>query len=183
MSEERYNIDNVESHLDGVLWYEKKPVYIVKIVKKYGIRTAYVYNYSVSDYRSFKVVRPDWSPVDASSGDVIAKESPFALLHNNKVNRKTVNVEKPPVYSAPVLEGTSTITNKIQEGFYERVKVRSGSSTIYTPSGAFIGLDDITWEEGGKLNLEDLMAEATRASKEAMYEKYGLNNHEDGVYF
>ena len=183
MSEDNYNIDNVETHLDGVLWYDEEPVYIVKLVKKYGVRTVFVYNYSVNDYKTFKVVRPDWVPTDASSGEMIAKESLFAKGHNKKVKRKTVNVEKPPIYSAPVIEGTSTITGKIVEGFYERVRKGVGANSQMVPSGAFIGIEDITWDNEGSLNLEELMKEVSRASTEALYERYGLNNHEDGIYF
>lgn len=183
MSEEQYNIDNVESHLDGVLWYDGNPVYIIKLVKKFGVRTAVVYNYSERDYKNFKVVRPDWAPVDANAAEQIKENSVFSEKYNRKISRKTINVEKPSIYSAPILEGTSTITGKIQEGFYERVRVRSRTGYAYQPSGAFIGMDDITWEEGGKLNLNDLMEEASRVSREALYEKYGIRSHEDGVYF
>ena len=181
MSESNYMINNVESHIKGVLWYEDKPVYIVEVSKQYGIRKAIVYEVSEKDYRSFKVVRPAWRPVDGSADERIVKESIFSTKHNKNISRKTINVENPPLFTAPILESTSTISNTIQEGFYERV--RRGNTSEMVPSGAFIGMDDITWEDNANINLDDLVKELSRASKADMYEKYGLNNHKDGIYF
>lgn len=179
-----FSYDNVLAYMDGVLWYEGKPLYIVRVTMKNHVRTAYVYNISVQDYKKYKVVRKDWQKVDRSRSRLVDPNSPIGASYNQKVEPDIVNIEKPYLFSAPVVAFTSSISGKEGDGFFERIKNprATGSRDALVKSGVFIGMDDITWESDKLLyNKESLVKEVLRSSRDEMMAK--IDNPDREVYF
>lgn len=183
MQEDDFNNDNLLLYMNGALWYNGEPQYLVKLVKQYGVRTVFIYNYSRSDYKQFKVVRRDWHTVDITPRKMLAGDSLIVKNHNKNVQKETRNIELPHLYSVPVVGGISTITDKEGDGFYERIKTRStnGRSEAWSPNGVFISLDDITWDTDGFIyDAKSVTSEVVRADAANLR---NLNPQSGGFYF
>lgn len=172
MSESEFSYDNVMSYQEGELWYEGKPLYIVKVVSQHGNRYAFVYNVSQADYRTNKVVRKAWRKVDKNVKRLVAKDSPLAEGANARLKQNIVNVEEPYAFQAPIVGYVSSLSGKEGDGFFERIDRRTSKGMEKVASGAFIALEDIKWYSDKMLYDEkSLFEEIRRSSRAEMMDK------------
>lgn len=165
----------------GVLWLDKKPHYIVELIKEQGIAYVMVYK-----------VHPDTeSNPQKLADEVVTKMNVFSSttrlgqlanqLFPSKSNTKWV--PKDPVFVAPVLPNRpNTFTGKIEEGFFEReedrVAVQGGEKIIIRGrnTGVFIGLSSIIWEPKIKIPTESLVKTLRAYQADMFFDLEGNNN-------
>lgn len=192
-NEDKFDMGNIMMYQDGVLWYEKKPVYIVRAIKKGASHWVFVYEVSKTDYEE-SIKKDSKNPI------VVKKHSRVRMSRHkfgsstigNVLNRnaeeekdKVVEKENSYLFQVPVVYGTSSITGIQQDGFYERVleyKDGKGNDRELVPTGVFIGLKDIEWEtDTYKFDLESISTEIQRADREEAYSRSSLPS--DGFYY
>lgn len=165
----------------GVLYIEKKPHYIVELIREPDL--AYVMVYKVHPGTddnpkklAVKVSKPQHSFVTSTVLGMLASK-----MIPNKMEHKWV--PKDPVFVAPVIpNGYNTFTNKREDGFFEReedrVAVEAGEKKLYRGrnTGVFIGLSSIIWEDKMTIPTESLVKTLTAYKDEMFYDLQGNNN-------
>jgi hypothetical protein len=168
----------------GVLWIQKKPHYIVELIKEQNIAYVMVYK-----------VHPDTDENPQKLADeLITKTNVFSnntllgQLANQIIPSKTGRkwIPKPPVFVAPVIPNRqNTFTGKIEEGFFEReedrVVVTAGEAKIArgNNTGVFVGLSSIDWEPKVTIPTESLV-KTLRAYQAEMFFDLTGNNEDKG---
>lgn len=133
----------------GVLRVAKKPIYIVELIEDDEEVEPYVVVYDV---------QPGSNPPEkAFNRKEINKGFKNTTVLGElakkqfRVKKKYKAVENPPLFMAPIIDGTGTFTQQFGRGFYEREKdvlklTESGNRVIYgAPTGVFINLSSIDW--------------------------------------
>lgn len=149
--EDEFDMNNVIMYQDGVLWYDKEPIYIVRAVKKGLSHWVFVYDISRKDYEKTKddknpIIIKRYEPKRVAKGKIYSSKSRIGSLLSEDTDTHIVNKEKPYIFQAPILTGVSSITEKECDGFYEKVVIgQPGGKSDIIPTGVFIGLTDITW--------------------------------------
>lgn len=165
----------------GVLWLEKKPHYIVELIKEQNLSYVLVYK-----------VHPDTdSNPQKLADEIITKTNVFSQntrlgqLANMLVPSKTGKkwVPRPPVFVAPVIPNQiSTFTGKREAGFFEReedrIAVQGGEKKMIrgANTGVFVGLSSIEWEEKVKIPTESLVKTLTQYKQDMFFDLEGNNN-------
>jgi len=146
----------------GVLIVQKKPFYIVELIKEQN--TAYVIVYKVhpgTDDNPQKLAVEEKKRINTFSTNTLLGNLANRLIPG-KMSRKWV--PKPPVFIAPVvLNQVDTFTGKREAGFFEReedrVVVEAGEKKLKRGdnTGVFIGLSSVTWDDKVTIPTESLV--------------------------
>lgn len=146
----------------GVLYVQKKPFYIVELIKEQN--TAYVMVYKVhpgTDDNPQKLAVEEKKRVNTFSSQTLLGQLANRIIPG-KVSRKWI--PKPPVFVAPVvLNQVDTFTQKREAGFFEREEDRfateAGEKKFIRGdnTGVFIGLSSITWEDKVTIPTQSLV--------------------------
>jgi len=146
----------------GVLWVQKKPYYIVELIKEQKL--AYV--------RVYHVQPGTESNPQKAMRQVTIKQKAFSTktllgqLANAITPKKTKVKYEPmePAFIAPVIPNQiNTFTGKREEGFFEREPdtiTTIGGEKKYVRgknTGVFIGLSSIVWDSKIKIPTESLV--------------------------
>lgn len=188
-TEDRFDMSNVVMYQDGVLWYNKKPVYIVKAIKKGNSHWVFVYEVSDKDYKESIAKDKDHPVVIRSHDRVKLQHRGYGQsqigndLNSKKEKDKIVEKENPYLFQSPVIYGKSSITGIEQDGFYEKSYVYNKSNVReLEPTGVFIGLKDITWQtDSYRFDINSISDEIQRADREEAYRRSNLDG--DGFYY
>jgi len=142
----------------GVMYVNKKPVYIIEVVEENGENAEFVTVYEAHRHKN-----EEDASIPVKAYDVVEKDmnyiKPTTLLGQLaskmvKPNKKRIKITKPPLFMTEIMVGKDTFTGKEGRGFYEREKdevritkkegigVKRGDRT-----GVFISLDSIIWEK------------------------------------
>ena len=165
----------------GVLWVEKKPHYIVELIKENNISYVMVYRVHPGTDRTPQKLAQE---VKAPNG-VFSQNTKLGQLANALFPAKQVTkfVPQPPVFVAPVLPNRrSTFTGKIEEGFFERepdsMTVQGGEKKLIRGknTGVFVGLSSIEWEDRIKIPTESLVKTLKKYQSEIFFDLEGDNS-------
>lgn len=192
-----FSYSNVLHYMEGVLYYKKEPLAIVKLVLQHEKRWVFVYEINSNEYKRTGNIRKDFEKVPLSSLTPVDPDSTIGADFRAKVLETTKNKyalkEKPYAYQVPIVGGVSSITGKEGDGYYERIRKRkkeskksAGTEYEYVPSGVFISLDDVTWEhENYKMDADSLLKEGRRAFQAEQIANAGSQNSHNtaGVFF
>lgn len=145
----------------GVLYVQKKPIYIIEVVEEHGNPAEYVTIYDAHQPRTLsREDLVDITPVKAYDRveKEIGKIKDTTILGQlaskiNKPTKKIIHITKPPLFMTDIQVGVDTFTGKEGKGFYEREKdvvritgkgmdIKHGDRT-----GVFISFDSIVWEK------------------------------------
>lgn len=168
----------------GVLWVEKKPYYIIELVKEPEAYYAVVYG-----------VHPGTEKNPQKAAIAVKKEenrfSPATRLGQLASlllpSKKHIKLEpKPPLFIAPIIPNqVATLTGKREDGFFEREpdKITTiGGEKKYVRgknTGVFIGLSSIEWED--KIIIpKDSILKALNRYKDDMFYDFTGNNEDTG---
>lgn len=168
----------------GVLWVEKKPYYIVELIKEPEAYYAVVYG-----------VHPGTEKNPQKAAREVKKEenrfSPATRLGQLASlllpSKKHIKLEpKPPLFIAPIIPNqVATLTGKREDGFFEREpdKITTiGGEKKYVRgknTGVFIGLSSIEWED--KIIIpKDSILKALNRYKDDMFYDFTGNNEDTG---
>ena len=168
----------------GVLWIQKKPFYIVELVKE--ANSAFVMVYKVHPSTDEKAEPKKLAVEQVTQQHKFSQDTLLGQLANRLIpNRKGKKwVAKPPVFIAPVLPNRmNTFTGKWEAGFFERgedrVIVQGGEKKYIRGenTGVFIGLSSITWEDKVTIPTESLVAVLTQYKQsDDFFDLSGNNN-------
>ena len=145
----------------GVLYVNKRPVYIVEVIEERGEPAEYVTVYAAHTPKTVRGQEnsEDVTPVKAfdTVKQEIGKIKDTTVLGKlaNKIHKpkyKLKQVVKPPLFMTDILPGVDTFTGKEGRGFYEREKDRvvigKEMKVIHGErTGVFIAFDSIVWEK------------------------------------
>ena len=148
---------------EGVLTVKKKPLYIIRQVDFPGGESVVgVYGISKEDYKRSKgtVIHKDWQTV--SDRSPFSGQSALSEIANSSFKPTYKKVEKPALFTSRVVNGIGTFGGEEGLGFYEYTsdvydKVR-GKYKQGQPTGVFILLDDIKWEDDTNMDEEALLS-------------------------
>lgn len=162
---------------EGILYVNKKPMYIVRQTDFPGGESAVgVYAVSEKDYKASKgtVIKPDWQLKERTSQ--FNGASVLSDIAKRKEKLDLVKVEKPALYTSRVVNGIGTFGGKEGLGFFEYTQEKYNQVTREyepgQPTGVFILLDDIRWED--KIHMDDksllqLLTETNTMKQEGLY--------------
>ncbi|QDP42918.1 hypothetical protein HWC53_gp171 [Bacillus phage vB_BmeM-Goe8] len=146
----------------GVLIVQKKPFYIVELIKEQN--TAYVIVYKVhpgTDDNPQKLAVEEKKRINTFSPNTLLGNLANRLIPG-KISRKWV--PKPPVFIAPVVPNqVDTFTGKRESGFFEREEDRmvteAGKKKLIRGdnTGVFIGLSSVTWDDKVTIPTDSLI--------------------------
>jgi len=169
----------------GVLWIQKKPFYIVELIKEQNL--AYVMVYRVhpgTDSNPQKLAVEEKKRVNAFSNETL-----LGQLANRIIPTKTSKkwIPKPPVFTAPVvLNQVDTFTQKREAGFFEREEDRfatiAGEKKLVRGenTGVFIGLSSVTWEDKVTIPTQSLVNALIQYNQgNDFFDLNGNNNDKD----
>lgn len=188
-SEDKFDMNNIMMYQDGVLWYDNKPIYIIKAIKKGSSHWVFVYEVSMSDYQE-SIKRDKDRPVIIKKHSSVRVTQPTygdsaigSVLNSNREEDKISEQYNPYLFQAPVVYGKSSLTDVEQDGFYEKnYYYDKGGNKELLPTGVFIGMRDITWEtDSYKFDLNSMSEEIQRADREEAYNRSSLS--EEGFYY
>jgi hypothetical protein len=164
----------------GVLWLEKKPYYIVELIKEENL--AYVMVYKVhpgTEDNPQKLAQEITATQQRFSSN-----TRLGQLANNlfptKATKKWIPYD--PVFIAPVVPSRpNTFTGKFEEGFYEReedrVAVQGGEKIVIRGknTGVFIGLSSINWEPKVTIPTDSLVKTLKEYERSSFFDLDGNN--------
>lgn len=188
-SEDKFDMNNIMMYQDGVLWYDNKPVYIVKAIKKGNSHWVFVYEVSMSDYQESIKLDKDRPVIIKKHSSVRVTQQSYgdsaigSSLNSNREKDKISEQYNPYIFQAPVVYGKSSLTHIEQDGFYEKNYYydKSGNKELL-PTGVFIGMRDITWEtDSYKFDINSMSEEIQRADREEAYSRSNLSG--EGFYY
>lgn len=168
-------------HKKGILWVEKKPYYIVDLIKEENL--AYVAVYKVHPGTEDNPQKLAQEINDAQPR--FSNSTRLGQLANAMFPTKAVKkwVPYPPIFIAPVVPNRlNTFTGKYEEGFFEREPdregVQAGERVIIRgkSSGVFIGLSSIEWEPKYTIPTESLVKTLREYEKTSFYDFEGNNS-------
>ena len=157
----------------GVLWIEKKPYYIVELIKEENL--AYVMVYKVHPGTEKNPQKLAQEVVDNKPR--FSNQTRLGQLANAMFPLKAIKkwVPYPPAFVAPVIPNKpNTFTGKFESGFFEReedrVIVEGGEKKIIRGknTGVFIGLSSIDWEDKITIPTQSVL-EVLKGYKEAAF--------------
>lgn len=140
------NLENTVSMVsEGVLYFKKKPIYIIERVQSESeVVIVYEVENAQADYPE-KAYTIKKEVLGIQGGTVIGDELSRRLPKSVKKRK----VEKDPLFIAPLVEGTDTITKKTGLGFFERqpdtYDIATKTMVEGKRTGVFIHLDSIDW--------------------------------------
>lgn len=166
----------------GVLWVNKKPYYIVELIKEGNVSYVMVYNVQPgTEDNPQKAAIEVTSPTNRFSTQTVLGQL-ANMMFPAKVTRKWV--PKDPAFVAPVIPNqVNTFTKKIESGFFEReedrVVVHAGEKKLARGknTGVFIGLSSVTWEDKLKIPTEALVKALRRHQAESLFFDLSGNNN------
>jgi len=164
----------------GVLWVEKKPYYIVELVKEPEV--TYVVAYGVqkgtedNPQKAMKEVKVETNTFSTQTrlGQIASQLLP---------RKKQIKfVPKQPLFIAPVIPNQiATLTGKRESGFFERepdrvttvggeIKYLRGKNT-----GVFIGLSSISWEDKVIIPPDSILKTINQYKQDLFFDFTGNN--------
>jgi hypothetical protein len=166
----------------GVLWVEKKPYYIVELIKEEDLSYVMVYK-----------VHPGTDKNPQPLADEVTDNKPrfsttsrLGQIANSMFPKKATKkwVPKDPVYVAPVIPSMlSTFSGKYEEGFFDReedkIIVIGGEKRLARGqnTGIFIGLSSIVWEDKVRIPTASLVKVLKNYQKQDLFfDLQGDNN-------
>lgn len=167
----------------GVLYVEKKPYYIVDLIKEQGMSYVMVYRVHPGTDDNPKKLAQELSVKE----QVFSNNTRLGQLANAIIPSKVAKtwVVKEPVFMAPVLPvGLNTFTGQEESGFYEReedkMTVQGGEKRMVRGknTGVFIGLSSIVWEEKIHIPTSSLLQSLTnyQQQQDIFYDLQGNNS-------
>ncbi|UNA01578.1 hypothetical protein MG295_00161 [Bacillus phage vB_BcgM] len=160
----------------GCLSVNGEPLYIVELVKEPGT-ALYAVVYEVhTPHPVGQGIKPKKKARKVSTKlNTFSTKTMLGRLANSIIPSKKVDswVEEPPLFIAPIVpSGTSTLTGKREDGFFEREKdvLRSVGGEMKWErgenTGIFIGLSSITWFEDLSIPVESIVKAIIREQQE-----------------
>lgn len=190
----KQNLPNPDENLlqyvkRGVLWVQKKPVYIIELINEKD--TAYVAAYAVQEEN----IDPKAPPIKRGRFEVkpaaqFSKRTTLGKLADSiySNNKKDVRVWKsdPPVFVCPVVPNQQdTFSGKVGSGFYEHTEdhwTTLGTQRKYergTPTGVFIGLDSVVWEDKVTISADSFVRAFAAEENNSFYDFSGEDRNEN----
>lgn len=168
----------------GVVWVEKKPYYIVDLIKEPEHIYVMVYGVHPNTEKDPKKLAKEVK----IKNDTFSNATRLGTIANALVPKKTTFkwVVEPPLFVAPIIpEHTATLTGRIESGFFEREpdqrttvagerKINRGRNT-----GVFIGMSSVVWEEGFKVPTESIIKSLQDYQQGGFYDLEGNNQDKD----
>lgn len=160
----------------GALTVNGEPIYIVELVKEPGT-ALYAVVYDVhTPHPVGQGIKPKKKARKVSTSiNTFSTKTLLGRIANSVIPSKKVDswVEEPPLFIAPIVpNGTSTLTGKREDGFFEREKdiQRSVGGELKwergEPTGIFIGLSSITWFEELSIPVESIVKAIIKEQQE-----------------
>lgn len=165
----------------GVLYIEKKPYYIVELIKEQGMSYVMVYRVHPGTEDNPKKLAQEV----AIKEHVFSNNSRLGQIANAIIPSRVSKswVVKDPVFMAPVLPvGLNTFTGYEESGFYEReedkMTVQGGEKRMVRGknTGVFIGLSSIVWEGKVRIPTSSLIQTLTNYQQDEFFDLQGNNN-------
>lgn len=173
----------------GVLWADKKPVYIIELVKERD--TAYVLAFEVQtegvDPKSPPMKKGQFIPKKTAqfNQQTVLGRIADALYSRNKTEAKSWR-PSPPVFVCPVVHNQrDTFSGKTGSGFFEHTPDRwttQGGQRKYergTPTGVFVGLDSIVWEDKVTIPADSVVKAFSAEGGNDFYDFTGEDKNEN----
>lgn len=166
----------------GVLWIERKPHYIVELIKEPDLTYVAVYKVHPGTEKNPQKLAQEV----VEKRNVFSSNTKLGQLANAIFPSKTVKkwVPKDPVFIAPVIPNKkNTFTGKIEDGFFEReedrVVVQGGQRKIIRGrnTGVFIGLSSIDWEDKISIPTESILRNLRNYQKDMFYDLTSNNTN------
>lgn len=166
----------------GVLWVNKKPHYIVELVKEPDLTYVMVYGVHPGTENNPKKLATEVR----KRKNVFSTKTLLGQIANRMIPvKETVKWEpKPPVFVAPVIPNqVATLTGRREDGFFEREPDRissvGGEKVLHRGknTGVFIGLSSIDWEDGYYIPTESILKTLNMYKQDMFYDLSGDNNN------
>ncbi|QVW28987.1 hypothetical protein [Bacillus phage SWEP1] len=160
----------------GALTVNGEPIYIVELVKEPGT-ALYAVVYDVhTPHPVGQGIKPKKKARKVSTNiNTFSTKTLLGRIANSVIPSKKLDswVEEPPLFIAPIVpNGTSTLTGKREDGFFEREKdiQRSVGGELKWErgenTGVFIGLSSITWFEDLAIPVESIVKAIIKEQQE-----------------
>ena len=166
----------------GVLWLEKKPHYIVELVKENNLSYVVVYGVHPGTESNPQPLAQEVTETKGRFSD----HTRLGQIANRLFPAKRVKkwIPKDPLFVAPVIpHRRNTFTGVYEDGFFEReadrVSVIQGEKRLIrgNNTGVFIGLSSIVWEDKVKIPTDSLIKALNNYKHQGMfYDLQGNNN-------
>ncbi|UJH95649.1 hypothetical protein [Bacillus phage vB_BtM_BMBsp2] len=150
-------------HRRGVLYVEKRPYYIVELIKEPNT-ALYAVVYAVqpgTESNPKKRATPIINNANRFSGETRLGQIANMMF---PVKKTTGWKENPPLFVSPVLSGrVATLTGVNEDGFFERTPDRwtsvGGTKKLEhgQPTGVFIGLSTVEWDTVTHIPVDSLV--------------------------
>jgi hypothetical protein len=165
----------------GVLWLEKKPYYIVELIKEENLAYVMVYRVHPGTEENPQKLAEEMDVGQPRFSTNTRLGQLANMLFPTKQSKKWV--PKDPVFVAPVVpHRPNTFTGKYEEGFFEREEDRivvTGGEKKYIRgrnTGVFIGLSSIVWEDRVTIPTDSLVKTLREYEKDMFFDLDGNNN-------
>lgn len=168
----------------GVLWVEKKPYYIVELIKEVDATYVVVYAVHPGTEKNPQIAASEIT----SKKNVFSPRTRLGQIANQLLPTKETMkwIPKPPLFIAPIIPNqVATLTGKREEGFFEReadqVTSTAGERKYIRGknTGVFIGLSSIQWEDKITIPTESLVKTLTQYKEDMFFDLEG-NNEDTG---
>lgn len=192
MSEQNFTNPNeslIQYIKRGVLWVQKKPVYIIELINEKD--TAYIAAYAVQEEN----IDPKAPPIKRGRFEVkpttqFSKTTTLSKLADTiySKSKKAVRAWKsdPPIFVCPVVHNQQdTFSGKIGSGFFEHTQDRwttlNGQRKYErgAPTGVFIGLDSIVWEDKVTIPADSFVKAFAAEGASTFYDLTGEDKNEN----
>lgn len=168
----------------GVLWIEKKPYYIVELIKEANIAYVMVYRaHPGTESNPQKLAAEVTEQVGLFSSTTRLGQLANSLFPAKQIKKW---IPKDPVFVAPVIPNRqNTFTGVYEEGFFEReedrVVVQGGEKRMARGknTGVFIGLSSIVWEDRVKIPTASLVKVLKDYQKQDLFFDIEGNNNDN----
>lgn len=173
----------------GVLYVQKKPHYIVELIKEDTASYVMVYAVHPPNDTNDKQEKPKKLAREVTKKqNVFSKNTLLGQLANRMIPAKSTSrwIPNGPLFIAPVIPNqVATLTGKVEEGFFEREPDREavlgGERKMVRgeATGVFVGLSSIVWEDKVTIPTESLIKALTEYKQDMFYDLEGDNNNQD----